>query len=155
MPGAVRVSWRQDAEVRASGRQRNLVPQWPTVEQPQPRWRSAAMVRRTWGQYSSLSPSLTHLSHTWNITLSRINCERYIFIKKCVRSFIEVVIMFDYVPHIFVYVYLYNTMFRVTYKILLSISWFSNDLGPKIYSFLTNIIDRLNGLITKNHQKTL
>ena len=40
--------------------------------------RSAAMVRRT------------HLSHTRNITLSRIKCERYIFIKKCVRLFIEV-----------------------------------------------------------------
>ena len=53
------------------------------------RERSAAMVRRTWGQYSSLSPSPAHLSQTRNITLSRIKCERYIFIKKCVRSFIE------------------------------------------------------------------
>ena len=44
-------------------------PQWPTVEQPQPRWRrSAAMVaRRTLGQNNSLSPSPTHLSHTRNI----------------------------------------------------------------------------------------
>ena len=58
----------------------------------QPRWeRSAAMVtRRTLGQNNSLSPSPTHLSHTTNIILSRIKCERYIFIKKCVRSFIEV-----------------------------------------------------------------
>ena len=40
-------------------------------------------------QYSSLSPSPTHLSHTTNITLSRIKCERYIFIKMCVRSFTE------------------------------------------------------------------
>ena len=40
---------------------------------------------------SSLSPSPSHLSHTRNIILSRIKCERYIFIKKCVRSFIEVV----------------------------------------------------------------
>ena len=85
------VSWRQDARVRTSGRQRALGPQWPTVEQPKPRWeRNAAMVRRTWGQYSSLSLSPAHLSHTTNITLSRIKCERYIFIKKCVRSFIEV-----------------------------------------------------------------
>ena len=57
----------------------------------------AAMVRKTLGQYSSLSPSPTHLSHTRNITLSRKKCERYIFIKKCVRSFIEVVIIVDYV----------------------------------------------------------
>ena len=40
--------------------------------------------------YSSLSPYPTHLSHTRNITLSRIKWERYIFIKKCIRSFIEV-----------------------------------------------------------------
>ena len=41
------------------------------------------------GQYSSLFLSSTHLSHTRHITLSRIKCERYIFIKKCIRSFIE------------------------------------------------------------------
>ena len=65
--------------------------------------------RRTWGQYCSLSPSPTHLSHTTNITLSRIKCMRYIFIKKCVRSFvIEVFIVFDYVLHVFV-LRLYNT----------------------------------------------
>ena len=58
---------------------------------------------------SSLSPSPTHLSHTRNITLSRIQCERYIFIKKCVRSFIEIVIMFDYVQHLFVYASGYTT----------------------------------------------
>ena len=65
----VGASWGQDAEVRASGRKKALVPQWPTVEQPQPRWRrSAAMVaRRTLGQNNSLSPSPTHLSHTRNI----------------------------------------------------------------------------------------
>ena len=58
----------------------------------EPRWeRSAAMVaRRTLGQnnYQSLSP--TQLLHKTNITLSKIKCERHIFIKKCVRSFIEV-----------------------------------------------------------------
>ena len=59
--------------------------------------------RRTWDQYSSLSPSSTHLSHTWNITLLRIKCERYIFIKKCVHSFIEGRILS--VPHIFVFYY--------------------------------------------------
>ena len=64
---------------------------WPPVEQLQPRWgRNAAMVRRSWGQYSSLSPSPTHLLHTTTITLSRIKCERLFFIKKYVRSFIEV-----------------------------------------------------------------
>ena len=94
MPEAVRVSWGQDAEVRVSGRERALGPQWPAVEQPQPRWeRSVAMIRRTWGQYSSLSLSPTHLWHTTNITLSRLSVRDYIFIKKCVRSFIEVHIL--------------------------------------------------------------
>ena len=41
------------------------------------------------GQYSSLSLSPAYLSHTTNMTLSRIKCERYIFIKKCVRSLLE------------------------------------------------------------------
>ena len=49
--------------------------------------------RRTWGQYSSLSPSPTLFSHITNITLSRIKCKRYIFIKNCIRSFIEVGIL--------------------------------------------------------------
>ena len=53
----------------------------------------------------------THLSHTTETSmLSRIKCERYIFIKKFVRSFIEVrklyLIMF---PIIFVRVYGYTT----------------------------------------------
>ena len=61
----------------------------PSVTHGWPRWgRSAAMVRRTWGQCSSLSLSATHLSHTTNITLSRIKCERLYFYKEC--SFIEV-----------------------------------------------------------------
>ena len=50
----------------------------PRLSNPKPRWeRNAAMVkRRTWGQYSSLSPSPAHLSHTTAITLLRIKCER-------------------------------------------------------------------------------
>ena len=106
MPGVVLVSWREDAEVRASGRQRVLDPQWPTVEQPQPRWeRSAAMVRRTLVQSNSLSLSPTHPSHTTNITFSRIKCERLYFYKEeC--SFVHFssslcLIMF----HIYLYMY--------------------------------------------------
>ena len=49
--------------------------------------------KKNLGQYSSLSLSPTHLSHITNITLSRIKCERYIFIKNCIRSFIEVHIL--------------------------------------------------------------
>ena len=54
--------------------------------------RSAATVRRTWGQYVAVCLRLQLTSHTQpTSTLSRIKCcERYILIKKCVRSFIEV-----------------------------------------------------------------
>ena len=64
----------------------------------QPEWeRSAAMVRRTWGQYVAVCPRLQLISHTQpTSTLSRIKCERYIFIKKCVRS-LKFVIIVDYV----------------------------------------------------------
>ena len=106
----VGVSWRQDAKLRASSRQRALGLQWPTVEQP-----SQDEIKVLLGQYSSLSLSpLTSHTHETS-TLSRIKCERYIFIKKCIHSFIEVVIIVDYVPHIFVYVlcccmWLYNML---------------------------------------------
>ena len=48
--------------------------------------------KKIWEEVLSLSICLsTHLSHTTETsTLSRIKCERYIFIKKCVRSFLEV-----------------------------------------------------------------
>ena len=49
-------------------------------------------------------PSPTHLSHITNITpsatLSRIKCERYIFLKKCFRSSLLLIIF----PHVYVYV---------------------------------------------------
>ena len=53
--------------------------------------RSAAMVRRTLGQYVAVCPHLQITSHTQpTSTLSSIKCERYILIKKSIRSFIEV-----------------------------------------------------------------
>ena len=53
--------------------------------------RSAAVVRRTLGQYVAVCPRLQLTFHTQETsTLSRINCERYIFIKKCVRSFMSI-----------------------------------------------------------------
>ena len=77
-------------------------PQWPTVEQPKPRWeRSAAMVGEELGVNIAVHLCLhSFLSHE-SITLSRIKCERYIFIKKCFHLFIEVIhyrlMMFSYV----------------------------------------------------------
>ena len=95
--------WESACRLRACG------PQWPTVEQSQPRWgRSAAMVRRTLGQYVAVCFHLQLTSHTQpTSTLSRIKCERYIFIKMCVCSFIEVVIIVDYVSAYICIMYMY------------------------------------------------
>ena len=59
----------------------------------------------------AVCPHLQLTSHTQpTSTLSRIKCERYIFIKKCVRSFIEVVIIVDYVSaYICICMWLYNS----------------------------------------------
>ena len=85
-------AWESACRLRACG------PQWPMVEQPQPRWgRSAAMV-------SSLSPSPAHTQLT--STLSRIKCERYIFIKKYVCS-LKFVIYCWLCFRIYLYVYMY------------------------------------------------
>ena len=79
--------------------------------------KSAAMVRRTLGQYVAVCPRLQLTSHTQpTLTLSRIKCERYIFIKKCVRSFIENVIIVDYVSAytwICIRVYLYLVIYDI------------------------------------------
>ena len=86
------------------------MPAWPTVEQPQPRWRrSAAMVRRTLDQYVAVCPSLQLTSHTQpTSTLLRTKCcERYIFIKKCVCLFIEVRHYIWLCFHLYLYMYMY------------------------------------------------
>ena len=60
----------------------------------------------------TVCPFLQLTSHTQpTSTLSRIKCERYILIKKCVRSFIEVIIIVDYVSaYICICMRLYNTL---------------------------------------------
>ena len=80
--------------------------------------RSAVMVRRTLGQNNSpsLSPLSSHTQPT--STLLRIKCEKYIFIKKCVRSFIEVVIIVDYVStynciYICLWLWVYNILIEL------------------------------------------
>ena len=100
-------SWGQDAVVRAIARQRAWALRTP-VEHPAEWERSVAMVRGNWDQYvavCSVSNSpLTHNQHQPYrnpfATLSRIKCERYIFLKKCVRSTL-LLIMFS---HVYVYV---------------------------------------------------
>ena len=78
-------------------------------------WATSAKMRKkccygqkNLGQYSSLSPSPTHLSHTRNITLSKIKCERLYFYNE-VYLFVH---WSSYIigwlfPHIFIYVYMY------------------------------------------------
>ena len=87
---------------------RGLGPSWPRLSSPAEWGRSAAIVRGTLGQYVAVcSVSNSPLTHNQyqpflNLfaTLSRIKCERYIFLKKCVRSSL-LLIMF---PHVYVYV---------------------------------------------------
>ena len=70
--------------VRTSSRQRVCGPQ---LSSPAEWERSAAIVRGTWGQYVAVcSVSNSPLTHNLFATLSRIKCERYIFLKNCVRS---------------------------------------------------------------------
>ena len=101
------------------------------------RWgRSAAMVaRRTLDQYVAVCLRLLLTSHTQpTSTLSRIKCETYIVIKKCVRSFIEVRI-FDLTmfPLIFIYMYMYNVYAYTTY--ILQFSFFHLGIN---YTYLVN-----------------
>ena len=123
MPEVVRDSWREDVGVRTSLQIVGFAAlRDPRLSNPtKMRKKCCYGRRRTWGQYSSLSPSPTHLSHTETSTLLKIKCEIYIFIKKCVSSFIEgrilCLIMF---PHIFVYVCGYTTREKADTKLELS-----------------------------------
>ena len=126
-------------EVRTSCRERALGFQWPTVEQPQPRWgRSAAMVEgRTWVNiairlclHSFLAQNKHHLfeNKVWEI-----------YIKQCIRSFVEVVIIswlcsrvYLYTPSILYNIYLYIHLFIKNYTcikpLLISIYVDGNNL---------------------------
>ena len=61
---AVGVSWGQDVEVRASGRQRALGPQWPTVEQSSKMRKKCCFGQKNLGQYVAVCPRLQLTSHT-------------------------------------------------------------------------------------------
>ena len=94
-------------ELRASGRLRALGPQWPTVDQPSQVEKEVLL-----DQYSSLSLSPAHVSHTTIINPFE-NKVWEIFFYKEVCSFVHwsSYIMFDYVLHIFVYVsWVYNSI---------------------------------------------
>ena len=93
----------------------------------QPRWeRSSAMVRRTLGQYIAVCPHLQLTSHAQpTSTLPRIKCERYTFIKKCVRSFIEV-------RH---YVWLYFRLYLIMFLLIFDYVW----LCFRLYMYMRSI----------------
>ena len=104
-----------------------------------PRWgRSASMVARTLGQYVAVCLRFQLTSYTQlTSTLSRIKCERYIFIKKCVCSFIEIrIICWLYFRNIVVS-WLYNTL-----------SQLKNDTGT--YLVTGRIVNKLKYVFQTN-----
>ena len=116
------VSWGQDAEVRASCRQRALGPQWPTVEQPPAKMRKKCCYgQKNLGQYVAVCPRLQLTSRTQpTSTLSRIKSESYIFIKMCVRSFIGVRYYCWLCFRIYLYMYMYTCKFVYGYTTMFS-----------------------------------
>ena len=101
MPEVVRVSWsvgdkmlkwKPAADIRPSGTHG-----WATLAKMR---KECCYGQKNLGQYVAVCSRLQLTSHTQpTSTLSRIKCERYIFIKKCVSSFVHwrSYIMFDYV----------------------------------------------------------
>ena len=70
----------------------------PRLSNPAKMRKKCCYGQKNLGQYVAVCLCLQLTSHTQpTSTLSRIKCERYIFIKKCVRSFTEVLIIVDYV----------------------------------------------------------
>ena len=91
VPFVVGVSWGQDAELRASGRQRVWALSDPRLSSPARMRKKCCYGQKNFGSICrSVSPSPTHLSYTTNpfATLSRIKCETYIFYKE-VCSFVH------------------------------------------------------------------
>ena len=90
VPVAVELVGDRKARVRASLQTEGCGPQRPPVEQLQPRCkRSGAMAwRRSWVNIAVCPSFYSSLKHHTNIE-NKV-WEIYIFIKKCVRSFIEV-----------------------------------------------------------------
>ena len=113
-------SWGQDAVVRASAGQRAWTLRTP-VEQPSRMRKKCCYNTEELGvnMWQSV-PSPTHLSHITNInpfaTLSRIKCERYIFLKKCVRS--SLLLTYVSVYSCICIMWLYNKTSRHRFKIV-------------------------------------
>ena len=133
VPEAVRSSWsqletrcRSESQRQTEGFGPSLTHSWATPAQMR---KKCCYGHKNLGQYVPVCPHLQLTSHTQETsTLSRIKCERYIFIKKSVRSFLEVVIIVDNVSaHICIFVYICDntTLGRIIMKIRIGIK---NDM---------------------------
>ena len=96
-------------------------PQDPRLSSPAERERSAAKDKGTGGQYVAVcSVSNSPLTNNPFVTLSqpfRIKCERYIFLKKCLRSSLLLILF----PHVYVYVCDYATLILLIWFSLVSL----------------------------------
>ena len=112
-------------------------PQDPRLSCPAERGRSAAKDKRMGSQYVAVcSVSNSPLTHNPFITLSqpfRIKCERYIFLKNCVRSSLLRWLCFRVYKCMFVYVLrLYNK--RIFFLTVLFLIVFFSGCRGLIYS---------------------
>ena len=104
--------------MKTSSRQRAWVLSDPRLSSPDRMRKKRCYGQKNFGSIcSSLSLSPTHLTNNQHQPFSRIKCERYIFIKKCNRSFIQVFNIVDYVSaYIWImYVYMYTRRIQHTY----------------------------------------
>ena len=140
------VSWRKDAVVRTSTQQRIMGPLDPRLNSPAEREKSAAKDGGTGGQYIAVFiQSPTHLSHTTLSQPFRIKCERYIFLKKCVRSSLLLILF----PHAYVYVTFVKKKFvifwrTISLKKIIAVSkvdrFENNSLSTALFSTLSHLL---------------
>ena len=103
----VRVSWSQfqlkfelQFEAVRTSSQQKAGPSGPRLSSPAKWEKKCCYSQRNWGVNMLLSVQCpTHLSHTTVSQPFRIKCERYIFLKKYVRSSLLLIIF----PHVYVY----------------------------------------------------
>ena len=147
VPEAVWASWSQLGTRCRSESQRQTEGFGPLVTHgwatPAKMWKKCCYGQKNLGQYVAVCPRLQLTSHTQpTSTLSRIKCERYIFIKKCVHSFIEVIIIVDYVSAYIcirvVVLRLYNTISSSNNESLKLVDQFI-CLGSNITSTESNV----------------
>ena len=132
VPAAVELVGDRKARVRTSLQTESCGPQWPPVEQPQPRCgRSAVMVKKRSWVNIAVCPCL-HSSLTQHRNINPFEnkvWEIHIFIKKRVRSFIEVV------NHLWLCFCICLYMYTLSIQHLFS-SWFSESWSPFFQSGL-------------------